>query len=132
MIRNIKLLFVVVAVAGLVSASSCTSSQNSPASRVDAESAFDKAEAAFEQEDYATAESNYAIAVEGGLPVDLLGPAFLKRGIALGHLGRYEEAMKSIDEGAQGVGDQEVKEAKAQVLLAQGDTEGAKQVMKGQ
>ena len=99
--------------------------------RKSAQEAFNAAEAAFDGKDFSLAEKEYTAALEGGLNIDSLDTAGVKRAVSRAELGNLDQAMADLVEWEQNAMQMDlVYAAQSYVLEKQGDTKQAKAAWK--
>ena len=105
----------------------CESPEVSEASAASAQKSYDQAVTAFESGSYPEARSAFDEALTGGgLTVDQLVDAHLKRSMCLATAGDYSAAEQDIERAAEGATDLEwVHVARGYLKAQQGDTSGA-------
>ncbi len=120
----------------LVSIGSCVlgcggSSQSRVELRKSAQEAFKAAEAAFAGKDFSAAEKEYTAALEGGLHIDHLDTAGVKRAVSRAELGDLDQAMADLVEWEQNAMEMDlVYAAQSYVFEKQGKTKESRAAWK--
>lgn len=106
----------------------CSANKQSSSAVSTAEGGYDQALAAFESGDFQTAENQLTRAIDAdGLNPDLVAEAFLLRAESRSRLGKLDDALADLAIVEQAVPDvARFQRVRGEILLAQGDTAGAR------